>query len=81
MNEFEGWLNTNEAAELTGYEAATIRYLARHGRVKAVKATRDWLVETGSLLEYKTRMDRLGTGKHNPWRDDLEGGRGRGDKA
>ena len=81
MDEFENWVNTNEAARLTGYEAATIRYLARHGRVKARKISRDWFVEKNSLIGYKSKMDRLGSQKHNPWRDDLaEAERGRNSK-
>jgi hypothetical protein len=81
MSEFEGWVNTTEAAELTGYAPATIRYLARKGRVKArkISLSRSWFVERESLMDYKRRMDRLGPDKHNPWRDDLQEGRGRRD--
>ena len=80
MSELEGWINTIEAAQLTGYSQAYVRQLARKGQVEARKVSRDWLINRDELLEYKTRMDRLGAGKHNPWRDDLaEAGRGRQD--
>ncbi len=77
MSDFEGWLNTKEAAALTGYSSAYARRLAREGRVEARKVARDWLLNEEALLAFKARMDRLGPDKHNPWRDDLEGGRRR----
>ncbi len=75
----EGWVTTAEAAALTGYTAAYMRQLAIREYIEARKVGRDWLVNLESLLEYKARMERLGTAKHNPWRDDLaEERRGRG---
>lgn len=79
MNTLEDWLNTTEAAELTGYSQAYMRMLARRGEVEARKVSRDWLLNKQDLLAFKQRMDRLGSDKHNPWRDDLEDGRGRRD--
>jgi excisionase family DNA binding protein len=79
MNTLEDWLNTTEAAELTGYSQAYMRMLARRGEVEARKVSRDWLLNKQDLLAFKARMDRLGSDKHNPWRDDLENGRGRRD--
>ena len=73
----EGWITVREAAALTDYTTAHIRYLTRKGRVEARKTGRDWLILRSSLLAYKARMDTLGTQKHNPWREDLQtGGRG-----
>lgn len=72
MSEFEGWITTAEAAALTGYSPAYVRWLARMGRVRARKVTRDWLVSREDVLAYKGQMDRLGPDKHNPWREDLE---------
>lgn len=71
MNKLENWLNTTRAAQLTSYSQAYMRILARSGQVEARKVGRDWLVNRESLLAYKSRMDRLGPQKHNPWRDDL----------
>lgn len=70
MSEFEGWLSTKEAAELTGYSEAYIRRLARRARLEARKVATDWLINRKSLLAYKQSMDRLGPQKHNPHRKD-----------
>jgi len=73
-----GWVSTNEAAGITGYPAAYIRQLIYKGRIEAHKVGRDWLVDLAGLLTYKADMDRLGTDRYNPWRDDLAAsGRGR----
>ncbi len=73
----KGWITTNQAAELSGYSSAYIRQLAIGGRITARKVGRDWLIKRESLLAYKRHMDELGPAKHNPWREDLAGGRGR----
>ncbi len=74
----EGWLTTDEAAELAGYNVKYLRWLINQGRIEARKVQRDWLVNKESLLAYKARMDALGAQKHNPWREDLaEESRGR----
>jgi len=65
------WVNTTEGAELTGLSVDYVRRLARANRIEARKVGRDWLIERASLLAFKTAMDRLGSGKHNPWREDL----------
>lgn len=80
MMEFEGWLSTREAAELTGYSVQYVCRLARKGRIKAHQVGH-WLIKRESLLDYKRRMDRLGRQKHNSWREDLgTQGRGRRDR-
>jgi len=71
MSEFEGWVNTTEAAELTGYSQAYMRQLIQKKQIEAVKVGRDWLINRESLLAYKHQMDILGPEKHNPWREDL----------
>jgi len=71
MSEFEGWVNTTEAAELTGYSQAYMRQLIQKKQIEAVKVGRDWLINRESLLAYKHQMDVLGPEKHNPWREDL----------
>jgi len=68
----EGWVNTREAAQLTGYTVAYMRQLAIKGRIEARRVGRDWLIERASLLEYRDRMDRLGAQRHDPrapWRE------------
>jgi len=77
MTEIRNWLNTNDAAVLSGYSQCYVRLLARRGRVRAVRTGRDWLLWKPDLLAYKARMDALGPEKHNPWRDDLAEGRRR----
>lgn len=71
MSELEGWVNTTEAAELTGYSQAYMRQLIQKEQIEAVKVSRDWLINRESLLAYKHQMDVLGPEKHNPWREDL----------
>ena len=67
----QGWVDIKTAAELSGYSVPYIRQLAQRGRIEARKIGRDWLIERASLLAYKAQMDRLGSEKHNPWREDL----------
>lgn len=62
------WVNTAEAAELTGYSKTYMRQLAQRRLVRARKVSRDWLIDSESLLDYKAKMDRLGPAKHDPWR-------------
>lgn len=69
----EGWINTKEAAALTGYTRVYLRELIKRHRVEAVKVGRDWLINQASLLAYKEQMDQLGPQKHNPWRSKNSG--------
>ena len=64
----KGWVTTDQAAALTGYDPAYIRALAKRGRIDGFKVGRDWLVSKTDVLAYKRRMDDLGRQKHNPWR-------------
>jgi excisionase family DNA binding protein len=74
----EGWITTEQAETLTGYNQAYARRLASEGIIKARKVGRDWLINQESLLAYKAQMDALGPQRHNPWREDLvQQGRGR----
>lgn len=66
MDELREWLSTEAAAKLTGYHIKYLRELARRGRILARKVSRDWLINRDSLLAYKTRMNSLGTAKHDP---------------
>jgi excisionase family DNA binding protein len=74
MRRIEGWVTTQQAAELSGYTVVYVRRLIKRGRVEAIKTGRDWLINHSSLLAYKARMDVLGPQKHNPWREDLQTG-------
>jgi excisionase family DNA binding protein len=60
------WITTSEAAELTGYDPAHIRWLVRNGHIQGRKFGRDWMVERKRLLQYKQQMDELGSAKHDP---------------
>jgi len=64
--ELSGWVTSDVGARLTGYSASHIRRLAREGRIETRRVGRDWLVSRQDLLTYKTRMDSLGTAKHDP---------------
>ena len=69
----EGWIDIQEAANLSGYSTAYVRLLARGGQIAAQRVNRGWLVNLGDLLAYKRQMEALGTGKHDPtapWRKD-----------
>jgi excisionase family DNA binding protein len=67
----EGWATTGEAAALTGYSDAYVRWLASQGRIQAHKVGRDWLVNLQDVVSHKEQMDALGDQRHNPWRDGL----------
>jgi len=74
----EGYVTTQEAADLTGYERAYIRRLCGAGVIPATRWGRAWAVEREALLQYAARMGALGNRKHSPWRADLiAAGRGR----
>jgi len=64
------WITTSQAAELTGYTPGHIRKLAQSGQLPTTRVGRDWLVKREAVLEWQRKMDALGTGKHNPWRED-----------
>ena len=56
----DGWITTDEAQTLSGNNRAYVRWLANHGRVKAHKVGRDWLINQESLLTYIAEMKSLG---------------------
>ena len=62
------WITTAEAAKLTEYAVVHLRQLAQHGKIKALKKGRDWLLNKASVLAYAKKMQQLGTEKHDPWR-------------
>ena len=57
MDEAE-WIGVTEAAELTGYSAAHVRFLCRQHKLVARKiGARVWLIGRGSLMWYKAMMN------------------------
>jgi excisionase family DNA binding protein len=62
------WITTAEAAELTGYRRAHIRYLLKEGYIKGQKFGRDWMIDRESVQTYVQKMKELGPAKHDPWR-------------
>ena len=60
-------LTPDEAADLTGYSAGHIRWLARKERIDARRVGRRvLLIDAKSLLAYAARMRELGAAKHAP---------------
>ena len=62
----EGWIDTREAAEVTGYTVRYLQRLARDSKVEAVKLGRDWFFNRESVVSWRERMDALDTKKHRP---------------
>ena len=62
------WITTKQAAELTGYEPAHIRYLAQKESIQARKFGKAWMINRHSVQAYAEEMKRLGGAKHDPWR-------------
>jgi excisionase family DNA binding protein len=60
-------LTPDDAAEITGYSAGHIRWLARHGKIKGRRVgVRVWLIDAESLTVYVEKMRELGNLKHSP---------------
>jgi excisionase family DNA binding protein len=52
MEVFKGFISTKEASERVGIHQDQIRRLLEHGKLKGVKAGRDWFVDTESVDQY-----------------------------
>ena len=64
MDDEGDWISTEEAAELTGYTTANIRYLCRTGKVRGRKFARSWMVDRASVLEVaRQAMEKRKTDK------------------
>ena len=61
-------ITTAEAAKLTGYRRAHIRYLLKEGHITGKKFGRDWMIDPVSVRAYIRKMEELGSAKHDPWR-------------
>lgn len=71
----DGWLTTDQAAELVGYTPQHVARLARLGRVQAIRVGRDWLISRGSLLEWTATARTGPRGPHQrPMEEDDERG-------
>jgi excisionase family DNA binding protein len=60
MGNFEEWITTRRAADLTGYTITHIRLLIRHGEIVGQKWGRDWQVNRDSLMSYLVKSKALG---------------------
>jgi len=65
------YLTTSEAAEASGLAEEYIRYLARGGRIKALRKSNRYWIDAESLQAYLLKMETLGTQKFN-WRREEE---------
>lgn len=64
--DFDQWITTAEAAELSGYNVYHVRRLAARGRIEAKKQGRDWFVNRDSMLAYADAVKQLGRSKYDP---------------
>lgn len=53
-----GWLTLTQAAAQLGIQAQTLKIQAQHGRLRAEKVGRDWLVSPAEVSRY--RAEHLG---------------------
>lgn len=60
------WITTGRAAELTGYSKSNLRKAVYRGDLTGKKFGRDWFLDKAEVLAYKSRMEALGTAKHDP---------------
>lgn len=58
------YVTVQKASELTGYTPYWIRVKCREGVIRSKKIGKIWFVHRQSALEYKEKMNRLGTDKH-----------------
>lgn len=49
----EGWVDSRQAAEATGYTPEHLSRLARTGKVRAVRVGRDWLIDQEDVLRWR----------------------------
>jgi excisionase family DNA binding protein len=56
----EGWLVSDDAADLVGLDRSRIRQLAIAGQVRAQKIGGTWLIEKDSLEQWKATVRKPG---------------------
>jgi Fic family protein len=59
-----GYISLREAAKLCEYDIEYLSYLARTGRLKAVKIQRNWLTTREALADYVESVKQKDTGTH-----------------
>jgi len=64
------WVSITEATEQSSLSHQHIAYLLRNKKVNGRKTGVFWLVELESLKSYEEEMDKLGSSKHNPKKED-----------
>ena len=67
-------ISIGQAAKLTPYSAEYLSLLARKGRLKAIKVSRDWLTTPAAVLLYVKEQEV----KHQKILDDLKKAKRRG---
>ena len=60
------WVTTEQAAEFSGYDIQHIRYLAREGRIGAVKRGTMWWVDRDRFRAYLDEMLTSEDGRAGP---------------
>jgi len=60
------WLTAKQAAELSGYNAETIRRLVRLEKIQAKKFSFIWMINRESLLEYVEKAKNSGDSRFGP---------------
>lgn len=65
------WVAVSEAAEKSGYSDSYVRRLAHDKKIRSRRfGPRAIVVNLDDLLAHKAEMERLGTAKHAPHRDE-----------
>jgi len=54
-----GYISLQEASKLCGYGIEYLSYLARTGRLQAVKIRRNWMTTREALLEYTEKLKKI----------------------
>ncbi len=66
MDNGDAWITTQEAAELSGYNATYLRWLIRKGNLVARKFGPVWQVNRKSLLAYLKAADQSADKRRGP---------------
>jgi len=67
------WLTSKEAADLAGYHWSNILRAAKAGTLHHVKISNTYFFNKDDVMEYASKMEELGTAKHNPTRRPAHG--------
>lgn len=61
MTENSEWITVSQAVQLSGYNEEHITRLCRQGKIKAQKYSIVWQVNRRSLLNYLSKVEKLGS--------------------